>query len=58
MNENFSSRVFEANVERSKKFKVDIDNDEKKAYDGKVEGVGLSCGCRVISVDNNANHDD
>jgi hypothetical protein len=55
MNETFSSRVFEAKFERSKKFRVDIDNEEKNACDGIVDGVGLLCGCRVIIDCNNAN---
>ena len=41
-------------MERSRKFNVDIDSDEKKGYVGKVAGVGLLLECRVTKTDNNA----
>ncbi len=50
MNDIFSSRDFEANVERSKKFKVEIDSEEKNPWDGKEDGVGRSFGFRVRSA--------
>lgn len=41
MKEIFSSRVFAVKLERSKKFKVEMGNEEKKAWEGNVSGVGL-----------------
>ncbi len=50
MKEIFSSRVFAAKLDRSRKFKVDTGNDEKKACRGRSDGVGRLCGCRVMSA--------
>lgn len=36
----FSSRVLEANVDRSRKLSVDIAKEEKKGYVGKLVGPG------------------
>lgn len=49
MKETFSSRDFEAKVDRSKKFRVEIGNDEKNAWVGIVVGVGRPLGLRVMS---------
>lgn len=49
MKEIFSSRDFAANVDRSKKLRVDIGNDEKNECDGSVAGDGRLCECRVMS---------
>ena len=54
MKEIFSSRVFEAKVDLSRKFKVEIDNDEKNGYVGNDDGVGLLSGCRVTREASNA----
>ena len=54
MNEIFSSRVLEAKLDRSKKFKVEMDKEEKNGFVGRVCGVGLFSGCRVIRAANKA----
>lgn len=54
MNDIFSSRDFEAKFDRSRKFKVEIDKDEKKARVGKESGLGRLTACRVISEESNA----
>ena len=51
MKEIFSSRVFEANVDRSKKFNVDIESDEKNGCVGRDVGAGLFTACLVINRD-------
>ena len=48
MNEIFSSRVFAAKFERSRKLSVDIGNEEKNGCEGRAEGDGRLCVCRVI----------
>lgn len=40
MKDIFSSLVFAVKFDRSRKFKVDIGRDEKKAWEGSVSGVG------------------
>jgi hypothetical protein len=52
----FSSLDFVAKFERSRKFSVDIGNDEKNACEGKVSGDMRPCGCRVISMRSKAVH--
>ena len=48
MNDIFSSLVFAAKLDLSKKLRVEIGNEEKNECDGRELGVGLFCGCRVI----------
>lgn len=50
----FSSRGFDANVERSRKLSVEIANDENTEADDRVAGEGRGVGCRVISDFNRA----
>jgi len=49
INDIFSSRDLAAKFERSKKFRVEIGREEKKACVGRVVGLGLLWGCRVMS---------
>jgi hypothetical protein len=49
MNETFSSRVFVANVERSRKLSVLMGSEEKKACAGMSAGAGRVFGWRVMS---------
>lgn len=48
INEIFSSRVFAAKFERSRKLSVDTTNDEKNGCRGRSDGLGLLCGCRLM----------
>lgn len=48
MNEIFSSRVFAAKFERSRKLSVEMGSEEKNGWEGRAEGDGRLCGCRVI----------
>ena len=48
MNEIFSSLVLAVKLERSRKLRVDIGRDEKKGWEGRVDGVGRSSPRRVI----------
>lgn len=50
INEIFSSRVFAAKFERSRKLSVDTTNDEKNGCRGRSDGLGLLCGCRLMSA--------
>ena len=52
MNDIFSSRDFEAKFDRSRKLSVEIERDEKKGCEGKDDGPGRLCGCRVINAFN------
>lgn len=49
MKDIFSSLDLAAKLDRSKKLRVEIGKDEKKACDGSEAGVGLLWGCRVTS---------
>lgn len=49
INDIFSSRVFAVKFDRSKKFSVEIGSEEKKGWDGRVDGVGLLWDPRVMS---------
>jgi len=49
MKDIFSSLDFAAKLDRSKKLRVEIGNDEKKGCDGSEAGVSLFCGCRVTN---------
>lgn len=49
MNDIFSSRVLDAKVDRSRKLSVEIEREEKKAWDGRADGPGRLCGWRVIN---------
>jgi hypothetical protein len=48
MNEIFSSLVLAVKLERSRKLRVEIGRDEKKGWEGNVDGVGRSSPRRVI----------
>ena len=50
MNEIFSSRVFAAKFERSRKLSVDMGSEEKNGCEGSEEGDGRLCGCLVINA--------
>ena len=49
MNEIFSSRLFAAKFDLSRKLRVDIGNDEKNECEGSEDEVSLFVGCRVIN---------
>jgi hypothetical protein len=49
MNDTFSSLVFAAKFDLSKKFKVEIGREEKKEWEGRLVGVKRFWGCRVIN---------
>ena len=48
MNEIFSSRLFAAKFDLSRKLRVDIGSDEKKEWEGSEGEVSRFVGCRVI----------
>ena len=54
MNEIFSSREFEAKFDLSRKFKVEIDNDEKNGCVGREDGFGRFTACRLIKEESKA----
>lgn len=55
MNEIFSSRLFAAKFDRSRKLRVDIGSDEKKECEGMEDEASLFVGCRVIKAFSIAN---
>lgn len=50
MNEIFSSRLFAAKFDLSRKLRVDIGNDEKNECEGNEDEVSRFVGCRVINA--------
>ena len=54
INEIFSSLDLVAKVDRSRKLRVDMGKEEKKACEGRSVGDGRLCACRVMSELNNA----
>lgn len=57
MNEIFSSRLFAAKLDLSRKLRVDIGSDEKNGWEGSEEEVSLFVGFRVIKAFNIAGKD-
>jgi hypothetical protein len=54
MKDIFSSLVFAVKLDLSKKLRVEMGNDEKKGWEGRVVGVGRLLACRVKSERNRA----
>lgn len=52
MNEIFSSRLFAAKLDLSRKLRVDIGSDEKNECEGSEGEVSRFVGCRVIKAFN------
>jgi len=50
MNEIFSSRLFAAKLDLSRKLRVDIGSDEKNECEGRDDEVSRFVGCRVIKA--------
>jgi hypothetical protein len=48
MKDIFSSLVLAVKFDRSRKFKVEMGNEEKNGCEGSVVGVGRLVDCRVI----------
>ena len=50
MNDIFSSRLFAAKFDLSRKLRVDIGSDEKNEWEGIEEEISRFAGCRVIKA--------